>query len=143
MVPGHLASTSEMSFKLVEERKRARERESKRVGNGHIRLVFVSSWYMDSDERGDPYLEASSSSPLMATSFQSNSPSSIIANTPNTFTGATSPVCIALEPISTTSMGSLSPKHFFFNVVEEVGQVVQKWEGKKWEGKQWEVSIIL
>merc|ERR1712071_514386 len=58
------------------------------------------------------YSLASSSSVAMAMTFQSNSPSSIMAMTPNGFTSATVPMDNALDPISTTSIGSSSPKHF-------------------------------
>merc|ERR1719416_307050 len=58
------------------------------------------------------YSLASSSSVGMQTTFQSSSPSSIMAITPNGLTSATVPMARALDPISTTSMGSSSPKHF-------------------------------
>lgn len=48
----------------------------------------------------------------MAMNFQSNSPSSIMAKTPRGLTSQTLPMAMALDPISTTSIGSLSPKHF-------------------------------
>mmetsp|Transcript_16619 Transcript_16619/g.52305 ORF Transcript_16619/g.52305 Transcript_16619/m.52305 type:complete len:201 (-) Transcript_16619:341-943(-) len=54
---------------------------------------------------------ASGSSVRMQMTFQSSSPSSIIASTPRTFTGSTAPWASVTEPISTTSTGSLSPEH--------------------------------
>ena len=50
-----------------------------------------------------------SSSAASVMSFQSVSPSSIIASTPSTFTLVTEPVARWRAPISTASMGSLSP----------------------------------
>merc|ERR1719203_2430789 len=58
------------------------------------------------------YSAANGSSLAIASTFQSNSPSSIIANTPNGFTSTTLPIDKALEPISTTSIGSSSPLTF-------------------------------
>jgi hypothetical protein len=47
----------------------------------------------------------------MASTFQSVSPSSMRARTPNTFTATISPVRSCRAPMSSTSMGSLSPGH--------------------------------
>ena len=46
---------------------------------------------------------------LMAITFQSVSPSSISASTPSIFTATISPVRSCLAPMSSTSIGSLSP----------------------------------
>ena len=45
----------------------------------------------------------------MASTFQSVSPSSISASTPRIFTATISPVRSCFAPMSSTSMGSLSP----------------------------------
>ena len=50
--------------------------------------------------------DASGSDVATAMTFQSSSPSSIIARTPSGFTGVTEPASKAEEPISTTSIGS-------------------------------------
>lgn len=52
---------------------------------------------------------ASGSSSRKHRTFQSVSPSSIIASTPSTLTAATEPVGIWRKPTSTASSGSLSP----------------------------------
>merc|ERR1719159_2284726 len=53
---------------------------------------------------------ASGSAGLMARSFQSSSPSSIIASAPSGFTAVMDPISRSELPISTTSRGSPSPK---------------------------------